>query len=108
MGLIITVYRDAHDSSDCTKNGVSKRFSRLCVTNVDGPFDPLEDCPPVKLVENAFNSVKIVPDELINKGVTFGGNYGATSDSRFAEAIKKITGKDFYGAVAIHDREIDW
>jgi len=93
MGLIITVYRDAHDSSDCTKNGVSKRFSRLCVTNVDGPFDPSEDCPPVKLVENAFNSVKIVPDELINKGVTFGGNYGATSDSRFAEAIKKITGK---------------
>jgi hypothetical protein len=107
MGLIITVYRDANDSYDCTKNGVSKRFSRLCVTNVDGPFDPSEDCPPVKLVENPFNTVAIVPDELSDKATTFGGNYAATSDSRFGDAIKKITGTEFHGAVAIHDREFD-
>jgi len=37
----------------------------------------------------------------------FGGNYAATSDSRFGEAIEKLTGQDFYGAVPIHDRK-EW
>ena len=49
MGLIIQVYRNADDSYDCSNNGVSKRFSRLCVTNVEGSDEPSKDCPPVKL-----------------------------------------------------------
>ena len=105
MGLIIQVYRNADDSYDCSNNGVSKRFSRLCVTNVEGSDEPSKDCPPVKLVENPYNTVAIVPDELSDKATTFGGNYGGTSDGRFCNAIKKITGTEFHGAVAIHDRE---
>jgi len=34
----------------------------------------------------------------------FGGNYASTSDSRFGEAVEKIIGTRFYGAVAVHDR----
>ena len=34
----------------------------------------------------------------------FGGNYGATSDSRFSEKVEEMMGSSFYGAVPIHDR----
>jgi hypothetical protein len=43
MGINISVYRDA-DGRDCTMNGISSRFSRLCVVNADGPFEPKDNC----------------------------------------------------------------
>jgi hypothetical protein len=33
-----------------------------------------------------------------------GGNYAATSDSRFSDKIEEMLGHGFYGAVPIHDR----
>jgi len=105
MGLIISVYKDSSPSYDCTCDGVTNRFNRLCVTNVDGPFNPSEDCPAVKLVEGALpNTVRIVPEECGESWTMFGGNYASTSDSRFGEAVEKIIGTRFYGAVAVHDR----
>jgi hypothetical protein len=107
MGLNVSVYRDTSHNVDCTLNGVTSRFSRLNVVNVDGPFEPREDCPAVMLVKgNLPGTVKIVPVAELDKGswTMFGGNYAATSDSRFNEAIEKITGARFYGAVPVHDR----
>jgi hypothetical protein len=34
----------------------------------------------------------------------FGGTYIATSDGRFSDKCKEITGQRHYGAVAFHDR----
>jgi hypothetical protein len=34
----------------------------------------------------------------------FGGNFGYSSDSRFSEAVRELTGSPHYGAVPIHDR----
>ena len=105
MGLIVSVYKDAGSNYDCTMNGVTNRFTELCVTNVDGPFDPSDNCPAVKLVEgNLPGTVKIVPEECEGKWSMMGGNYAATSDSRFSEAIETIVGGRFYGAVPVHDR----
>lgn len=105
MGLIVSVYKDADSNYDCTMNGVTSRFTKLCVTNVDGPFEPSDDCPPVKLVVgNLPGTAKIVPEECEGKWSMFGGNYAATSDSRFSEAIESIVGGRFYGAVPVHDR----
>ena len=105
MGLIVSVYKDADSNYDCTMNGVTNRFTKMCVTNVDGPFDPSDDCPAVKLVEgNLPGTAKIVPEECEGKWSMFGGNYAATSDSRFSEAIESIVGGRFYGAVPVHDR----
>ena len=105
MGINVSVYKDADSNYDCTMNGVTNRFTKLCVTNVDGPFDPSDDCPPVQLVEgNLPGTVKIVPEEGKGKWTMFGGNYAATSDSRFSEAVEKIVGGRFYGAVPVHDR----
>ncbi len=110
MGLLISVYRDANTSYDCTNGGVSSKFTQLCVTNIEGPFEPSEDVPAVRLVEGPFNSVRLVPEELhITKTwVMYGGNIGVTSDSRFSDAIAKMTGRKFAdGIVKIFDRVED-
>lgn len=104
MGLTVSVYRDAGSDYDCTMNGVTKRFTRLCVINADGPFEPSEDCPAVKLEVGPFNSIRLVPVEVEDEWTMFGGNYAATSDSRLGYAIKAMTGYDFYGAIPVHDR----
>lgn len=113
MGLYISVYRDA-DGHDCTLHGVSSRFKELCLVNADGPFEPREDRPAVLMQNHYRNCLRIVPAKKVGDewvaidgpgiGPMFGGNYGATSDSRFGELCSKLLGQDFYGAVAIHDR----
>jgi hypothetical protein len=107
MGLNISVFKDSSSNYDCTAGGITSRFNRLCVVNVNGPFDPTDDTPAVMLVKgNMPGTVKIVPVEELDKGswTMFGGNYAATSDSRFSQAIEKIVGGRFYGAVPVHDR----
>ncbi len=105
MGMRVCVYRDAGSDYDCTNNGVTVRATRLCVTNVEGPFEPDEDTPAVRLVEgNLPETAKIVPEEVGGKWSMFGGNYASTSDSRWSTAIEKITGTRSHGAIAVHDR----
>ena len=93
MGLHIDIYKGKHD---CTLNGVSSKAKVLCITNVEGPFAPCEDYPPAKiLLEFADNPhmkhVRIVPEKI---GLTDNvyGHYGATSDSRFNDAVAKLLG----------------
>ena len=110
MGLLIEVYRSPF--GDCTNGGVSSRSTTLCVVNAEGPFNPKEDTPAVLLERHHDNLLRIVP-AVKQSGVwlrvpgwwMMGGNYGATSDSRFSQACEKLVGYHFYGAVAIHDRQ---
>ena len=105
MGLIVSVYTNKSRDMDCTNNGVTNRFTRLCVDNVEGPFDPSDDCPAVVLTKGYMDgTAMLVPLETRGKHSMFGGNYASTSDSRFGRAVEKITGNRFYGAVAVHDR----
>ena len=104
MGLNVGIYRDT------SNNGVTSEWRMhlgLCLTNVDGPFDPSKDYPAAKLVKVTHHwgsHVKIVPDEVEGNHSMMGGNYAATSDSRFREAIEKLLGHNFYGALPVHDR----
>jgi hypothetical protein len=107
MGLIVYIYRNAALTSDCTNGGPSSKVTEFCLTNVDGPVSPQPHHPAAKLVKNAYGTVKIVPESLEGKQTMFGGNYAASSDSRFSEAIEAILGHRFYGAVPIHDR-VEW
>ena len=111
MGLLVSIYRDI-DKIDCTNGGVSSRnIKGLCLTNVNGPFEPNEEYPAAELVKQTFyfgSSVKIIPKEVKHKSTMMGGNYAATSDSRFNQAIKSLLDHDFYGAVPIHDRVEAW
>ena len=107
MGLLVSIYRD---ESDCTNDGVTspkRGYRGLCLTNVDGPFDPDSEYPAAKLVKNEYthgDTVVVVPEEVEDKWSMDGGNYAATSDSRFNEAIEKMLGHNFYGALPVHDR----
>ncbi len=108
MGLLISVYRSA-DGYDCTNGGVSSKYDRLTLVNVDGPLEPSEDAPAAWLVKHRTMQgvVYIVCEDpaTSNKWAMAGGNFGATSDSRFSRAMEEMTGcVNWHGAVKIHDR----
>ena len=109
MGLSINVYRNG--DYDCTNNGVSARARTMCLVNADGPVDPTTACPAVWVEKSNAGVVRIVPAELrdgvwgpVKEWFMMGGNYAASSDSRFSAAVERALGARFYGAVAIHDR----
>jgi hypothetical protein len=115
MGLLISVYRNAERGMDvdCTNGGVSSTHGMFCLVNASGPFEPNEDRPAVIMQQHQPGCLRIVPAYADGKGNwiadkyhhrMMGGNYGATSDSRFAELCERLLGHRFYGAVAIHDR----
>ena len=112
MGLLVFVYRAAH-GSDCTNGGVSSRAQSLCVVNVAGPFEPDEATPAVILeCDTRYGSKypKLVPAIRVAHNwftdpswLSSGGNYAGTSDSRWADTLRKLTGTS--GVLApIHDR----
>ena len=107
MGLHINIYK-CNKYGDCTNNGVSSwDIKGLCITNVNGGDNPSDKYPSAELVtQEHFNrkTIKIVPIHVGNRHSMFGGNYGATSDSRFSETVERMLGHSFYGAVPIHDR----
>jgi len=107
MGLSIKVYR--WNLGDCSNEGESARADSLCVVNVPGPFNPRPDSPAFELVEGRGGRGHAILRPVGAKkpgmiGPMFGGNYASTSDSRFSEALRDLTGASHYGAVPIFDR----
>lgn len=101
-GLLVSVYRDA-SGTDCTNGGASSRFTRfvLCGEGIPEVFAPSEDAPALVLVRRKLRGgdyLHAEPVGLRDAGlpVMFGGNFIASSDSRFRAACGI--------AVAIHDR----
>jgi hypothetical protein len=105
MGVLVNIYRAGRD---CTNGGESSFAKGFCVVNAEGPFEPSERYPAAELVVAepmaGRKILRLVPESAKEKWTMFGGNYAATSDSRFGELCKKLLGTNFYGAVAIHDR----
>jgi hypothetical protein len=104
MGMMVNVYRNP--LGDCTNGGISADAKYLTLTNVDGPFEPNKLAPAAVLEQHVPGCLRIVPPEgARSRGIYMsGGNYAATSDSRFSEACERLLGHCFYGAVSIHDR----
>ena len=112
--LPIDVYR-SNRIGDCTNHGISSKYDTLLIACPEGFIDVDSENVPenfamVELRHVFGNTIiptiypaditvegKVVPRE--GKWWMMGGNYGATSDSRFSRMIG-----DMYGAVAIHDR----
>jgi hypothetical protein len=128
MGLRVSVYRQAENEysrrwpNDATNGGITSRYADLCVVNVPGPFQPDDDTPAVMLVKgNIGGTAILVPailvgeDVWVPKGQTqelcgpmAGGNYAATSDGRFGQAVEAIAGHRMYAAIPVHDRYETW
>lgn len=115
MGLHASIYRSV--MRDCTNQGISYQRADVTIVNASGPFQPSDDAPAVLLVPGHLEGgVHAVPAELNDDGEwapmrkpdhvgpMAGGNYIATSDSRFGELASSICGHRFYGAVSLHDR----
>lgn len=110
MGLHASIYKHPLYRR-CANGGISERCDEVCVVNVEGPFEPDDRHPAVILDSHRKGIVRIVPAfrrdgawVAVEGWLMDGGAYVATSDSRFREAIERLTGSDFYGAVALHDR----
>lgn len=116
-GLTVSIFKS--DMGDCSNGGISGKFTEAMVVGVErGNWDPsteLPELPRVMLKQGAYPGIAVavpvqetpdgqwVPDgEGI--GPMMGGCYISCSDSRFVEAVEKITGARFYGAVPLHDR----
>jgi hypothetical protein len=108
VGLIVQVYRDSFE--DCTAGGVSARCDALTVVNIGGPSAPAPDRPAALLVSGYRDTKHVVPAVQDRHGgwvplsvpgragPMHGGNFAATSDSRWSSAL------GFHGAAPIHDR----
>ena len=102
MGMLAHIY----DSplGNCSNKGLSSKFKEVCVINVEGPFDPSPDAPAVKLVKRDHGNIVCIPVGLEDKWTMFGGAYVSTSDSRFNDAVRKLSGYAHGFPVALHDR----
>ena len=106
MGIKVSVYRD--NGPDCSNNGPSVFFNHFTVVNIDGPSEPDNTAPAVLLIdkrETGKPNPKLVPADDYGNGawLMFGGNYAGTCDSRFADAMEKLTGVRM-GICKVHDR----
>jgi hypothetical protein len=103
MGLLAYICKS--NTTDCSNEGISSWAEQVCITNVEGPFEPDDKTPSVLLLKgNLVGIVHIVPEALIKKYPMFGGCFVHTADSRLYEAVEKLTGARFYGAISLHDR----
>lgn len=105
--LSLEIYK--HYGMDFSGKGLSYKTSKCYIACPDGYIEE-EKVPQdqiVKLVHGAFGSIILEPVQPVPNGrvgYMFGGCYVASSDGRFSKLIKEFTGKDFYGAIPLHDR----
>jgi hypothetical protein len=105
MGLNVKVFR--WNLGDCTNGGASADVDSVCVVNISGPFNPKPDHPAFELVQGPGGKGHAILRPVNGRngvGPMCGGNFGYSSDSRFGEAVRELTGSRHYGAVHIHDR----
>lgn len=119
-GLSVSVYRSA-GIGDCTNGGISSGADKLILVGVirGGEFEPLPrgsqvfeprpDAPAVVLVESRLPAKygphlePYEPGPASHVGPMFGGNYAASSDSRWSE-LGDLFGHGRLDGVPIHDR----
>ena len=106
MGMLVNVL--SRRDGDRSNGGVSRTNDTLLVIEA-GAAAPLDATMPVMvLVQHAPGAVSLrplhhTPSSKGEVGPIAGGNL-AVGDKRFNEAVQKLLGTKFYGAVAIHDR----
>src|SRR4051812_39382854 len=106
MGLRANIYK--HKGRSFSNGGISSYADEVTIVNIDGPYEPTLSAPAVRLQRGAFpNTAEVVPELAPSPehsiGPMAGGTYVAYPDSRFRDAIRKITGS-YDTVVPLHDR----
>lgn len=113
MGMIVDIYSSAAWPRD-PFSAIPDNIRQLCVLNIPGPWKPSDDTFPALLIKgpqwgNDPNPV-IIPatadGEPLITSRAFGGRFAYTSDSRFNEAVEALTGRNWTGAIPVHDRDM--
>ena len=100
MGLRLDIFKS--DRGDCSNRGVSSRCSSVTLVAdesgnaIDGPDEPSDEAPAVRLANGPYGSRRIVPVELEGRHTMFGGAFVWSSDSRFRGLSEQ--------PVQLHDR----
>lgn len=101
--ISINVYRDAQ-GYDCTNGGISSIYKDILIPHEEGWISVDENNPPenlCKVVRRTLWGKEYLHIEPVKKateiGYMFGGNYAASSDSRFHEISEY--------PLPIHDRQ---
>ena len=105
-GLNAYIYRDCLPA--LSENDLNNKCTQVCVINIDGPSQPSEDIPAVKLVVRELGRGKYVHAEPVVPAVghyTAGGCFIYTSDSRFGAVVEKLTGHAYGHPIKLHDRD---
>lgn len=109
MGINAYIYKNA--LGDCTSGGFSSKANKVCIINAEGPHEPDKDCPAVILqsgyngpTTNSIARAISVDDEKRGGWLMAGGNFIYSSDSRFGDLIKALTGQKHSAPVSVHDR----
>ena len=107
--LAVDVYRNGYRQFDCSNRGISLCFNQLYLECEDGnlTIDELNNKNAIiKLYYGPLHTVIARPaiSEFDGKWYEFGGNFIYSSDSRFTDAVSRLLGHDFYGAIPVHDR----
>ena len=89
FGLMISVYRDAR-LGDCSNNGITATAHTLLLVGEDVPeiFCTDGHMPVVRLVSTKFG-LRLIPEAVDSQHAQFGGTFGYSSDSRFAELLSR-------------------
>lgn len=88
---------------DSSNGGISSRVGEVTIIDerINGPFEPTDDAPAVRIVERWLGSGRYVHLEPVDQpsgqcGPMMGGCYVATPDSRLRRIAE--------GAIPLHDR----
>ncbi len=115
-GMLLTVYASSHDGAGAFTNGPSARHTQIIVVGDGVPeifsaeSSSRDTLPTFVLRESVGGYPTLVPVDTLEGGkhagawVADGGNFAETSDSRWSELVRKITGGNGAAVVPIHDR----
>lgn len=97
MGLHAQIFK--WNLGDCSLGGISSRVNAVTIVNVDGPFEPDDEHPAVKIVRREIYGKEYLHAEPVEPGTwAAGGTLICSSDSRFSEASQY--------PLHLHDRDM--
>lgn len=120
-GLTLDIYRNAR-GYDASNHGISSRHSTVTLVGTIDQFGEFTPSPsdarvfaptaerPAVALRRLAHSAHLVPVDDKGKPLgdawfMSGGTFASTPDARLADYFNALgLGRDFYGAVAVHDR----
>ena len=106
MGLRADIYR--HGRGRFANGGISDTLDAVTIVDIDGPSEPSDDAPAVRLVRRVIGGQAYVHAEPVEPvgegriGYMAGGTVIRSLDARFRRALVKLGHPA--EAVSLHDR----